>query len=89
MRGGTAALAAAQGHAPAQFALGRCLEEGRAGHADPLRALEWYARAASQGHAKAKAAKVKTELMLRIKGVIAVVSVDNMRNASDRYAAKW
>ena len=43
--------AAAQGHAAAQFNLGRMYEYGLGVDKDPAQALAWYQKAADQGHA--------------------------------------
>ena len=49
-------LAAAQGHAGAQFNLGYMFEEGQGVAQDTAEAIRWYRLAAAQGHAGATAA---------------------------------
>ena len=48
--------AASQGHAPSQYALGRCLEAGVGRRRDLGAAADWYARAAAQGCPEAQCA---------------------------------
>ena len=50
------AKAAEQGHAPAQYELGRCLESGVGRRRSLPAAVGWYAKAAAQGHADAQCA---------------------------------
>lgn len=52
-------LAAARGHAPAQYDLARLAQTGRGMKADPQQAFRWYLAAAEQGHAKAQLALAK------------------------------
>jgi hypothetical protein len=49
-------LAAAQGHARAQFNLGNKFKNGRGVAQDRAEAIRWYRLAAAQGHANATAA---------------------------------
>jgi TPR repeat protein len=51
-------LAAAQGHAIAQFNLGYMFENGRGVAQDRAKAIRWYRLAAAQGHSKASAALI-------------------------------
>ena len=47
--------AAAQGHTPAEFALGVCYEKGRGGlEKDNAKAVEFYTKAAEHGDAAAQ-----------------------------------
>jgi TPR repeat protein len=48
-------LAAAQGHANAQFNLGIMFENGRGVAQDRAEAIQWYRLAAAQGHERATA----------------------------------
>ena len=42
-------MAAAQGHADAQTAIGRCYSRGEGVAGDPVEAVEWFRKAAEQG----------------------------------------
>jgi TPR repeat protein len=48
-------LAAAEGHARAQFLLGSMYDDGEGLPEDPKEAVKFYRLAAEQGHAKAQA----------------------------------
>jgi TPR repeat protein len=43
-------MAAERGHTIAQFKLGECCENGRGARKDLVEAVEWYQKAAEQGH---------------------------------------
>ena len=47
-------LGADYGDAGAQFSLALCYHFGRGVDVDPVKAIEWYTKAANQGHAMAQ-----------------------------------